>query len=41
MIFDIHVTDTDAPSYRGQDPHKVLANQEKEKKDKYVEPCLA
>ncbi len=24
-----------------QDPHKVLARHEKEKKDKYVEPCLA
>ena len=40
-IFDIRVTDTDAPTYRGQDPHKVLARHEKEKKDKYVEPCLA
>ena len=40
-IFDIRVTDTGAPSYRGLDPHKVLAKHEKEKKDKYVEPCLA
>ena len=40
-IFDIRVTDTDAPSYRGQDPHKVLAKHEKEKKEKYVGPCLA
>ena len=40
-IFDIRVTDTDAPSNRNQDPHKVLARHEKEKKDKYVEPCLA
>ena len=40
-IFDIQVTDTDAPSYQGQDPHKVLAKHEKEKKDKYAGPCLA
>jgi hypothetical protein len=40
-IFDIRVTDTDAPSNRGQDPHKVLARHEKEKKDKYVDHCLA
>jgi hypothetical protein len=40
-IFDIRVTDTEAPSNRNQDPHKVLARHEKEKKDKYVEPCLA
>jgi hypothetical protein len=25
-IFDVRVTDTDAPYHRGQDPHKVLAN---------------
>jgi hypothetical protein len=40
-IFDIRVTDTDAPSYRGMAPKKVLEKHEKEKKDKYVEPCLA
>jgi hypothetical protein len=40
-IFDIRVTDTDAPTYRGMDPHKVLAKHEKEKKDKYLEHCLA
>jgi hypothetical protein len=40
-IFDIRITDTNAPTYRGQDPHKVLAKQEKEKKAKYVGPCLA
>ena len=38
---DARVTDTDAPTYRGQDPHKVLAKHEKEKKDKYVEHCVA
>jgi hypothetical protein len=39
-IFDVHVTDTNAPYHRGQDPHKILAKQEKEKKDKYAEACL-
>lgn len=40
-VFDIRVSDTDAPTYRGQDPAKVLAKQEKEKKDKYLDLCLA
>lgn len=40
-IFDIRVTDTEAPSYRGRDPEKVLQRQEKEKKDKYLDACLA
>jgi hypothetical protein len=40
-ILDVCVTDTDAPYYRGQDPHKILAKHEKEKKDKYVGACLA
>ena len=40
-IFDVRITDTDSPSYRGQAPEKVLARQEKEKKDKYNEACLA
>ncbi len=31
-IFDIRVTDTDAPYHRGQAPHKILAKQEREKK---------
>lgn len=39
-IFDIRITDTDAPTYRGMDPTKVLARHEKEKKDKYLEACL-
>jgi hypothetical protein len=39
-IFDVRVTDTDAPYHRGQDPHKILAKHEKEKKDKYVDACL-
>jgi hypothetical protein len=40
-IFDIRVTDTDAHTYRALTPRKVLAKHEKEKKDKYVEHCLA
>jgi hypothetical protein len=39
-IFDVRITDTDAPSYRSRDPVKVLAAHEKEKKDKYLEDCL-
>ena len=31
-IFDIRVTDTDAPSYRGKQPKTILANNEKKKK---------
>jgi hypothetical protein len=33
------VTDTDAKSYRFKDPHKVLAQHEKEKKQKYLASC--
>jgi hypothetical protein len=40
-IFDVRVTDTDAPSYRGTDPQKVLRRHEKEKKDKYNALCVA
>ena len=39
-MFDIRITDTDAPSNRGQDPKKVLARHEKEKKDKYLDACV-
>lgn len=35
------VTDTDAPSYQKTDPAKVLEKQEREKKRKCLEPCLA
>lgn len=38
-IFDIRITDTDAPSYRSRAPAKVLQSQEREKKDKYNGPC--
>ena len=40
LIVDVRVTDTDAPSYRKRDPMKILESQEKEKKKKYLEPCL-
>ena len=40
-IFDVRITDTDAPTYRNRDPAKVLAAHEKEMKDKYLEDCLA
>jgi hypothetical protein len=39
-IFDVRIADTDAPTYRGQDPKKVLARHEKEKKDKYLDACI-
>jgi hypothetical protein len=34
VIFDVCVTDTVAPYQRGQDPHKILAKQEKKNKEK-------
>ena len=40
-IFDVRITGTDAPTYRGQDPHKVLKKRETEKKKKYTEACQA
>ena len=40
-IFDIRVTDTDAPSNRGIAFDKVLLRHEKEKKDKYGALCTA
>ena len=40
-IFDVRVTDTDAPSNRNTDPVKVLQRNEKEKKDKYGALCIA
>ena len=40
-IFDIHVTDTDAPTYRGVTPAKVLKRHELEKKTKYNALCIA
>ena len=40
-IFDITISDTDCPTYRGQDPAKVLAGREKAKKSKHLQACLA
>ena len=40
-IFDVRITDTDAPSNRNTAPKKVLQRQEKEKKDKYGALCIA
>ena len=40
-IFDIRVTDTDAPSSRNTAPSQILQRHEKEKKDKYNDLCLA
>jgi hypothetical protein len=39
-IIDVHVTDTDAKSYHSLNPHKVLAQQDHEKKKKYLTTCL-
>ena len=39
-IFDVRITDTDARSHGRKDPQKVIADQEKEKKDKYLKACL-
>jgi hypothetical protein len=39
-IIDVRLTDTDAPSYRSRDPAKVLEQHEREKKRKYLQPCL-
>jgi hypothetical protein len=38
-IFDIRITNTDSRSHRNRDASKVLASQEKEKKDKYERAC--
>jgi hypothetical protein len=35
-IFDVRITDTDARSYRGQDPVKNLQRHEKDKKKRPV-----
>ncbi len=40
-IFDIYITDTDALSYQDQNPQKVLATQERAKKKKHLNTCLA
>jgi hypothetical protein len=39
-IIDVHMTNMDAKSYKFKDPHKVLAQHEKEKKRKYLASCV-
>ena len=41
VLFDVCVTDVDAPSYRSHSPQAVLCSAEVEKKHKYMEACLA
>ena len=40
-IIDVRVTDSDCPSNLSASPEKVIARHEKEKKNKYLESCLA
>ena len=40
LIVDVRITDTDAKSYKSRSPAKILESQEREKKKKYLEPCL-
>ncbi len=39
-IFDVHITDTQSHSYWNKDYQKVLVQQEKEKKNQHLRPCL-
>ena len=39
-VFDVRVTDTDAPSQRGMEPEACLAHHEKAKKRTYLQHCL-
>ncbi|GAX19514.1 hypothetical protein FisN_19Hu089 [Fistulifera solaris] len=39
-IFDVRVTDTDAPSHKNREPMNVLASQELEKRRLYGKPCM-
>ncbi|KAL3795565.1 hypothetical protein ACHAWO_009861 [Cyclotella atomus] len=39
-LFDVRITDTEGRSTRNQDPERVIAKCEKEKKDKHLEACL-
>ena len=41
VLFDVCVTDVDAPSYCSRSPQAVLCSAEAEKKRKYMEACLA
>ena len=39
-IIDVRVTDTDQTSYLSSSPSKIIANQERETKKKYLDSCL-
>ena len=39
-IFDMRITQTDAPSYRGRDPVLILKRAEATKKKKYLTACF-
>ena len=39
-VFDILIFDTDAASYYGRHPQKILSQHERCKKGKYLEACL-
>ena len=39
-IIDVRITDTDQKTYKDKDPLKVLEQHEREKKRKYLQPCL-
>ena len=41
VLFDVHVVDQDVPSHCNHLPQIVLCSAEAEKKQKYVEACLA
>ena len=40
LIIDVRVVDTDSRSYRTQDVHKVLKEQERRKRNLYLRKCL-
>ena len=39
-MIDVRVTDTDQPSYLSSLPSKIIVNQERKKKKKYLDACL-
>ena len=39
-VLDVHITDTDQPTYRGSSSEKVLVRQAKAKKDFYLQDCV-
>ena len=39
-LFDVRIVNLDAGSYLPQTSEKALATAEKDKKDKYLQPCL-